>query len=377
MTSQNNNGDSGSTDKGIIHLAAAALFVFLLVASLYLARGILLPIVVALLFSLLLVRASDWLGTLPALGRLPSIWRRVLVLAFVAVICLMLGLLLVGMFDRIIQVLPKYEENIESLVSKIATTLGLEQTTIWQTLWAGIRDAFDLRSLALTVFNSVGSIGGTTFLVTMYVAFLIAERETFPKKIARAFKGAERNRRTGELIAMINNRIADYLAAKTLINIILAAISYGVLRVFDIDFALFWAILIGLLNYIPYIGSWIAVFFPVVISLGQLGSLATTALLATAMTVVQIGMGNFVEPWLVGRRVNLSPFVVLVALVAWTTLWGLAGAILAVPLTSAIAIICAAFPATLPVAVFLSADISAPDFDRYAKPQDPETPTDS
>jgi predicted PurR-regulated permease PerM len=127
------------------------------------------------------------------------------------------------------------------------------------------------------------------------------------------------------------------------------------MRAFGVDFALFWAVVIGLFNYIPYVGSFVGVFFPVVLSLGQFGSLWLTLALCGALTAAQIAVGNFLDPWLVGRRVNLSPLVVIVSLVFWVSLWGLPGAILAVPLTSAVAIICAAFPASRPIAVLLSA----------------------
>ncbi|PYG28059.1 AI-2E family transporter [Pelagimonas varians] len=342
-------------------VVGGSLFVFLLVASLYFARGILMPIVVAILFSVLLARAADWLGTLPITGRFPRGLRRALVLALLAAACLVLGLYLAGMFDRIVQVLPTYEKNLEALVTQVAGQFGLAEYPVWPNVWAKISDSLDLQSVMLKTFSSVGSVGGTLFLISMYSAFLLSEFETFPRKIARAFKGSEQSLRAVEIISTINGRIADYLLVKTLINIILAVISYGVLRLFNIDFALFWAVLIGVLNYIPYLGSWIAVLFPVLISLGQLGAFSVTLLLAASMTAVQVAIGNFMEPWLVGRRVNISPFVVLVSLVAWTSLWGLVGAILAVPLTSAIAIICAAFPGTFPIAVFLSGDIDIPN----------------
>lgn len=341
-------------------MVSGFVFVFLLVASLYFARGILIPIVVAVLFSVLLARAADWMGTLPILGAFPRVLRRALVLTLLAAACLVLALYLAGMFDRIVQVLPTYEKNIEALVTQIAAQFGLQEYPVWPSLWAKIRDSIDLQSVMLKTFSSVGSIGGMLFLIGMYSAFLLSEFETFPRKIARAFKGSDQSRQAVQIIATINGRIADYLLAKTLINIILAVVSYGVLRLFDIDFALFWAVLIGLLNYIPYLGSWIAVLFPVLISLGQLGALSVTLLLAASMTAVQVAIGNFMEPWLVGRRVNISPFVVLVSLVAWASIWGMLGAILAVPLTSAIAIICAAFPGTFPIAVFLSGDIDIP-----------------
>ncbi len=141
-------------------------------------------------------------------------------------------------------------------------------------------------------------------------------------------------------------------------NAILGAISFAVMWAFGLDFAIFWAVLIALLNYVPYRGSIIAVIFPVVLSLAQFGSLWITLALAGLLTAARIGVGSAVEPWIVGRKINLSPFIVLTALAAWSSVWGIAGAILAIPLTSIIVIIMANFSATRPFAVLLAENVA-------------------
>jgi hypothetical protein len=105
---------------------------------------------------------------------------------------------------------------------------------------------------------------------------------------------------------------------------------------------MFWAVVIGLFNYIPYVGSIIGVALPVVLSLAQFGSFGTTAVLAGLLMAAQTWVGNILEPRMIGRQLNLSPFVVLVALSVWSALWGLPGAILAIPMTSMLVIICGA-----------------------------------
>ena len=339
----------------IVKVAAGVLLVVFLVAFLYIARAILLPIVTSIVFTLILVRAADSLGRLPVLGALSSTFRRFLVLVVIGVICVLLGFMIADMVDRIAEVLPVYEDNIEALIGALAARFGLDDTEIWPQLSRGLQNLVDLQRIGLFLVSSAGGLVGTVFLIAVYSAFLIAERGSLKRKLSYAFGNEVRVRRIRHLFSRISDSVSEYLATKTLINVILALLSYGVMRVFGIDFALFWAVLIGLFNYIPYVGSFVGVFFPVVLSLGQFGSVVYTLILAGALTVTQVAVGNFLEPWLVGRRVNLSPFVVIVALVVWASLWGLPGAILAVPLTSAIAISCAAFPASRPIAVLLSA----------------------
>ena len=122
----------------------------------------------------------------------------------------------------------------------------------------------------------------------------------------------------------INRRIGDYLAVKTLVNIILGAVSYVIMLVMALDFALFWAVLIALFNYIPFIGTF-AIIFPIFLSLAQFGSLTTTLILAALLLMAQLISDNVLEPKLFSRQLNLSPFVIIVALSFWTALWGLAG----------------------------------------------------
>ncbi len=152
----------------------------------------------------------------------------------------------------------------------------------------------------------------------------------------------------------INLQIRQYLAVKTLINLILGLVSYSILLLLGVDFTLFWAVTIALLNYIPYVGSYIGVAFPVILSLGQFASLPTTFVLLVLLTSAQVFVGNVLEPRWIGRQLNMSPFVVLVALSVWSALWGIPGAILAVPMTSILMIITSNFEATRFVAVLLS-----------------------
>ena len=155
---------------------------------------------------------------------------------------------------------------------------------------------------------------------------------------------------------MINERIGRYLLVKTLVNGVLGVLSLAVLWLTGIEFAPFWAVLIAVLNDVPYLGSVLGVAFPVLLSLAQFGALAMAAVALVALSAAQIVVGSVLEPRVMGRAVNLSPFVVLLALAVWSALWGVPGAILAVPLTASLVIVLAEIEATRPIAVTLSAD---------------------
>ncbi len=332
----------------------AAVLAFLAGWLLVIAQGLLLPIFAAVISVYVLTAAADAMGRLPLLGHLPSLARRILVLIIFTLCLVALGLVLAVTIDQLIVLAPTYKANLESLVAQLADLLKLKSIPTWEDIRAATISRLDLRVLLSGVVGSVTSFGGGLFLVVVYAVFLITERSSFAEKLAAAFPQGDQAERTVQLVNDINRRIGDYLAVKTLINVILGVVSYAIMLAVGLDFALFWAVLIGLFNYIPYIGSLIAVILPVILSLAQFGSLTTTLILAALLTTAQIYVGNVLEPKMFARQLNLSPFVVLVALSLWSALWGLPGAILAIPLTSMMAIIFAAFPATRFIAVLLA-----------------------
>lgn len=325
---------------------------------LVLGKGLLLPIFIAVISVYILVSTSDWMGRQPGLERLPAWLRRALVLLlFVLALATLTGVIITTT-GQVVARLPDYQENLTSLANRLAAMAGFDDEPNWQLLWDETAGQINLQRLATRGVSSVSSLAGLIFVVIVYSAFLMGERGGFARKVATALPG-ESAAQTQAVVADINRSIGDYLAVKTLINVILAGISFGVLLLLRVDFALFWAILIGLLNYIPYVGSLLGVTFPVLLTLAQFGSFAGTVIAAVCLSLTQIFVGSALEPRMIGRRINMSPFVVLASLALWSSLWGIAGAMLAIPMTSIIAIIMANYQPTRPLAVMLAEDVTA------------------
>ncbi len=335
-------------------LVNAALLVVLTGFLLIIGKPVLLPILAAVIAVYVLINASEALGRVPLLGRLSPAMRRLLVLlAFTLVVLILLGVV-VDTIGRILREAPTYQANIERLVAQGADMFGVDERPDWKTIRDATFGRLSVQSLINAALFNVTGIGASVFLVIVYSAFLLSERAGFAVKLSAAMHDPEGAARTEAMISDINDRIGDYLAIKTMINVILGAVSFVILWALDVDFPLFWALVIGLLNYIPYFGSLIGVAFPVGLSIVQFGDLWWTLLLGVLLTVAQMFIGNVVEPRLIGRRVNLSPFVVLVSLAVWSAIWGLAGALLAVPLTSMLTIVFSAFDPTRPIAILMA-----------------------
>lgn len=354
-------------------LVKAVLLAVMIGWLLVIGRSLLLPIILALISVYVLAAASEAMGRWPVTRRLPDLVRRLLSFGlFIAAIWALAGIVIVTVEDMIATA-PSYQANLERILSEVMTLTHVNSLPDWNTIRAATLDNISIQQVATVLAGSVGSMMGSITLVFVYALFLLGERGSFAHKLSVALPHRASAQQTAAIIRDINDRIGDYLAVKTLINVILGVICFAILKLFGVDYAPFWAIIIALLNYIPYVGSLLGVVFPVLLTVAQFGSLQVTLAVTVTLTGAQIFVGNWVEPRMIGRRVNLSPFVVMVALSLWTALWGIAGAILAVPLTSVLTIIFAAFAPTRPIAVMLADDVSvfedAPDESARPAPQ--------
>jgi predicted PurR-regulated permease PerM len=341
---------------GWFAIPAALLTVVLFLVLMEIGQEVLLPILLAVIAVYVLIETERFLAGLPILRYLPHFVLRLLVLVAFIALLIAFGLVIEGTLRQIAEAAPRYQANFETMFAGLAAQLGIDGETLWQRIAERVSAAIDLEAILGFTLASAGNFGMLLFLVAIYASFLMAERHTLQEKLSRIFRAPEDAERAARVVQEINDGIGGYLATKTLLNVVVGAMSYVVMLLFGVDFALLWAIIIGVLGYIPYVGSYLGVAFPVLLSLAQFGNLGITLLLTAALTVIQLWEGNWFEPKIIGKKSNLSPFVVLVALGAWSALWGAPGAIFAVPLTSMIVIVCGAFETTRWVPILLSQD---------------------
>jgi predicted PurR-regulated permease PerM len=190
-------------------------------------------------------------------------------------------------------------------------------------------------------------------LVFLFVLFLIAEKVTFPHRIALAF-GDQQGERVMGIVESINQAISQYIAVKTVVSLLAGLLSYAVLAYMEVELAASWGILIFLLNYIPYVGSLIACALPILLSFLQFDEIWRPIVIAVSLIGIQQGIGNWIEPRMAGQRLDVSPLLIVLSLTFWWTVWGIFGAILAVPLLVIVRIILDNIPETKPIATLIS-----------------------
>ncbi|MCL1891722.1 MAG: AI-2E family transporter [Alphaproteobacteria bacterium] len=219
----------------------------------------------------------------------------------------------------------------------------------------------DLTRIAAYIGASAASMTMTLGLVLIYILFMFIEQSTFGKKLAALFPEKKQFGKMRFILASIDENMKKYMFMKTFISIATALCSYLWLRYMGIEFAGVWAFIIFLFNYIPTFGSILAVTLPILYSLAMSSTLNTPIMVALGLIALQIVFSNLLEPRLTGKTLNLSTLAILVNLVFWGMLWGIAGAFFSVPLLVATFIITAQFDRTRWIAVLLSANGEIPE----------------
>ena len=234
----------------------------------------------------------------------------------------------------------------------------LERTEVADSLKSYGRKALeDLRNIDLKKFAGDLALGGFGFitnvvLVLIYMVFIFAEQAVFRRKIL-AIAG-DRQEQAAEVLDTIGRGIQRYLGVKTVVSFLTGALCTLGLVALEVPYALLFGFLTFLLNYIPTFGSIVAGVFPTVTALAvEEHSLVTAIAVVVLYLAVNLTLGSFIEPRILGRELNLSPLVVVISVVVWGGLWGIVGGFLAVPLTSALQICLASQETTRPIAVML------------------------
>ena len=247
---------------------------------------------------------------------------------------------------------PAYKANLDTLIAKLSANSQYNILENVQLAVANLKITPIIQTLASTFTNMIGNIS----IVLFYVMFMLLEQSTFQKKIQSIFPDQNQRGSVMSILSHAQEDIQTYLWIKTLTSTITGMVSYGVLLLVGVDFAGFWAFTIFMLNFIPTIGSIIATLFPALLALIQFDTIGPFLVVLIGVGAIQVVVGNFLEPKLMGNSLNLSPFVVMMSLTLWGSIWGIAGMFLSVPITVMLLIAFAHFEKTRYIAILLSGD---------------------
>ena len=324
---------------------------------LHIGKEVFVPIIFGALVFYVIVGLTRLLGRIPVIGRiLPPRIRSALSVMVIACGLVAIANLILANKDSVLALAPQYQESLLAVIQRGAVLLHIETEPTWTTLRRDLFGQISLQPLIGSMVASVSAIAVTVIVVLLYASFLLIEQRSFDAKIAALSSDPRIVARVRQVTSDINSRIGSYLALKTFLSILLGLTSWIVMAFMGLEFAAFWAVVIALLNYVPYIGSFLGVLFPVTMAIVQFANPNDVLAVFLPLTALQFLIGNFLDPYVMGNSLNLSPFAILVSLATWSALWGIPGAFLAVPITAIMAIVFSEFAGTRPLAVLLSRD---------------------
>lgn len=363
-------------DRSVV-FAARIVSATLVVATLYYARDVLIPIGIALLLSFMLLPAVRWLRS-----------KNVSNGVAVAITAGVSGLVIAGVLGFIaIQLaaftgeIPKYRENMIQKVRdfKAATSGGIienVQNTIVSVVSEATKGTTDSQKAAteivvtqpsgnLSQFGAIASPLGNAALVFLLVILVLSKWSDLR---ARVISLIDTNLTlTTSALDDAGKRVSKYLRSQFLVNAGTGLLVWAGLAIIGVPYAGLMGLCAGLFRYIPYIGPVVAAVLPVFVSITTSSGWTQVAMVAGMFVVLELILNNVVEPVLYGSKLGVSELGIIMAAVAWTLLWGPAGLVLATPLTVCLVVIGENVPALAFLSKLLGEKHQAPAHELLAQ----------
>lgn len=337
----NNNSASIRYLSPVVTVAA----IIIIIAGMMQATSIVTPILLAFFVSIICAQPVNWLTK----KRIPRGLAVVIVLLMILLIFFCLGRVVGGSIASFSQDAPKYAASLSKMEASFFQFLSEKGIDISDDQITKLLNPGKIMIFTASILGELGSLMSNMALIFLIIIFNLLELGSFEVK-ARAI--SRRPDETLEYLGIISRSIRHYMSIKTLIGLMTGGFVWIWLIIIGVDYAVLWALLAFLLNFIPNIGSIIAGVPAVLFALVQLG---WGGALWTAGGYVAVNMviGNVVEPKIMGKGMGLSTLVVFLSLIVWGFVFGAVGMFLSVPLTMVMKIILQQNPRTRWIAILL------------------------
>jgi predicted PurR-regulated permease PerM len=324
-------GDRGLR-AAVVLIAVVAVF-----GAVHLARSVFMPIAFALF-----IIAIVWPLQRRLQSRLPKLLALAIVILVTAAVFVIFASLIAWSSGRVGRWLVSEAGRFQVFYEQLMVRLEGYGVTIAR-LWA---EHFNVSWLVRAVQQITGRVNTTMsfwLIVLGYVVLGLLEVDVIGRKLQ-----AMENREVGR--ALLAGSLAtaakfrSYMLVRTLMSLMTGVFVWAFAALMGLQFAAEWGVIVFALNYILYIGAFIATLLPTLFALAQFVSWQAALAVFAGLTVIQFAIG-YIEPRASGSMLAVSPLVVLFAVFLWALLWGLAGAFIGVPITIAVLIFCAQHPA--------------------------------
>ena len=344
LTGPSPDGAPAMTGRGKAErVAIIGLFSLGVLYTLFLARDLLLPIFLALLLSLLLRPVVKGLRRL----RIPEALS-----AAVLVVLLLVGL--VGAAFSLSEPATVWIKRAPVVMHQLEFKLGDLRESVESARRASHQieqmaaaaddeaQAVVVRgpSLAEQALTQTQVILAQLFVVLVLLFFFLARGRSMLEQLMGTMTNLEDRIHYATIASTVQKNIAAYLATVTLINTALGLVTTGLMMALGMPNPGLWGVMAGFLNFIPYLGAAVSLMIIALVSALTFDSLLQIALPPMAFLAVTTIEGNFLTPMIVGRRLTLNPIAVFLTILFWGWLWGIPGALMAVPILAVFKILC-------------------------------------
>ena len=324
----------------VITICLVILCAIAVTAALYVMRPVMVPFVFSLFIYFLLSPIIDWLHRRLFIPKYISISLALLLLVS---LCTMFVMVLGVSLKGFIKSSTAYQQNLLVLVDNVAEWMsshGYIMDLSFVTQFLSNVPVIDwIRGLSGGVFGIVGNL----FLVLIFTFFLVV--------------GSESSAKEGKGFALsqdVKVKINRYLGTKLFTSFLTGMLVMVLFSVFGVDLAFMFASFTFFLNFIPNIGSIIAIILPIPVLFLQFGASWETATIISIMGVIQFSIGNILDPKLMGVNLGLHPVIILLSLLFWGFIWGVSGMFLSAPITAIVKLILDRYERTKPIGNLLA-----------------------
>lgn len=334
--------------------ALTGLFIIALFFALYLARQILLPVILALLFGLLLSPVVRGLRRLHIKTPIAS----------ALVVFSLLGLAGTGFYllaepaSAWLERAPSLIERLEARLSPLRRQVEEVSETAEEVGDLGEsrrspRVVIESPAFRSAVFANIPVFAAGVVIWIFMLFFILATRELFMEKLRKVLPTREDKRHAVEIAEAMEVEVSRYLFTAALINFGLGIVVATTMAILAMPNPVLWGVVAGLLNFVPYLGPAVAAVIIGAVSLLTFDNLGYALLVPGIFILLTSLEGQLVTPLIMGRRLQLNPLVVFLSVVFWGWLWGIFGALMAVPIVVSLKIIFDRTPSLAPVGELL------------------------
>ena len=334
-------------------IASIIIIVFAVIALLIAGQNIIIPLILSVFSWFLIKEIRELLDKSRWIKRVIPRWVKTLV--GVLTLLIVIGAfsnLLINSAQNLANSWQKYNSSLLNITQSLSQSTGIDLSKSI----ASFAGELEFNSIITELVNSITGLLSNSVMILLYLIFILLEESTFLPKMKAIYPDPSMFDNINNVLLRVDKSIGRYISIKSFLSFLTAGLSYIILLLIGVESPLFFAFLIFTLNFIPSIGSLIGTLFPAVMALIQFGEESFTPFILVMLLVgaVQVIIGNFLEPKLMGNSLNISSLVVILSLTIWGAIWGVAGMVLSVPITVIIIIICSNFESTKKIAILLS-----------------------